>query len=50
MPTLKTFVFECISDAQTTISIYAYEEISAKWRMQQHVKDHKNFRLIKVLY
>ena len=45
MSQLKTFVFECVSDAQTEIVIYAYEEISAKWRMEQHVKEPSNFRL-----
>jgi len=45
MPPLKTYVFECISDAQTAIVIYAYEEISAKRRMQKHVKEPSNFRL-----
>lgn len=47
MPPLKTYVFECISDVQTTVVIYAYEEISAKWRMEQHVKEPSNFRLKK---
>lgn len=47
MPPLKTFIFDCISDAQTTITIYAYEEISAIWRMKQHVKDPDNWKLRK---
>jgi hypothetical protein len=45
MPPLKTYEFESVSDAQTTIVIYAYDEISAKWRMEQHVKEPSNFRL-----
>ena len=44
MPPLKTYIFECISDVQTTVVIYAYEEVSAKWRMEQHVKEPSNFR------
>ncbi len=47
MPPLKTYIFECISDAQTTIVIYAYEEVSAKLRMKHHVKEPSNFRLKK---
>ena len=44
---IKEFTFECISDAQTEIKIFASEEISAKWRLEFHVKDASNFRLKK---
>ena len=47
MPPLKTYTFECLEDVQTTVVIYAYDEISAKWRMEQHVKNPSNFKLIK---
>jgi hypothetical protein len=47
MPVLKTFIFECISDAQTQIVIKSYlASIDAFHRLSFHVKDPSNFRLI----
>lgn len=48
MPPLRTYVFECISDAQTEIIIKTYgTSIDAEKRLSHHVKDPNNFRLKK---
>jgi len=48
MPPLNTFVFECISDAHTEITIQTYgDEKSAQKRLAHHVKEPSNFRLKK---
>ena len=47
MPPLKTYVFQCISDAQTEISIYTYgTSDDARKRLKYHVKDVNNFKLV----
>ena len=46
MPPLKTFVFECVSDAQTEIVITTYgNKEDAFKRLSFHVKEPSNFRL-----
>lgn len=46
MPPLKTYVFECISDAQTQLIIYTYgTSTDARKRLEYHVKDTNNFKL-----
>ena len=45
MPPLKTYIYERINDVSVQITIYAYEEISAKWKLEQIVKTPKDFKL-----
>lgn len=48
MPPLKTFIFECISDAQITVTIPIYgNHTDAKKRLAHHVKNVHNFRFKK---
>lgn len=48
MPPLKTYIFECISDAQIEITIQTYgTETEAFNRLSYHVKEPNNFRLNK---
>lgn len=47
MPPLKTYVFQCISDAKTEISIYTYgTSDDARKRLEYHVKNVNNFKLV----
>ena len=47
MPPIKTFVFQCISDAQTEIIISTYGTSNdARKRLEYHVKDINNFKLV----
>lgn len=46
MPPLKTYIFECVSDAQTEIIIKTYGTyIDVLERLLYHVKDINNFKL-----
>lgn len=47
MPPINTFVFQCISDAQTEITISTYgTSDNARKRLEYHVKDVNNFKLV----
>ena len=48
MPPLRTYVFECVSDAHTEIIIQTYGTLAdAEYRLSHHVKDVNNFRIQK---
>ena len=47
MPPIKTFVFQCILDSQTEITISTYgTSDDARKRLEYHVKDINNFKLV----
>ena len=46
MPPLKTYTYRHITKVSITIEIKAYEEISAKWILQETVKNINDFKLV----
>ena len=46
MPPLKTYIYQHKEIGSIKIEIKAYEQISAKWKLQETVKNINDFKLV----